>query len=236
MWSGPRNLSTAMMRSFGSRPRTTVTDEPFYAHYLLQRPGLDHPGRDEVIHHHETDPQRVSDSLVAPLPADIVLHYQKHMCHHMIPGVPTDWFAKVSHVFLIRDPRDVVRSFAKVMPEVTLEEIGLPRQLELFNLVREQTGRTPAVIDSDDVLANPRQVLSRLCERIGLPFSERMLHWEPGPRVSDGVWAKHWYDGVNQSTGFARRTQKNESVEPRHETLITQAQSLYEELAQHKTA
>ncbi len=234
MWSGPRNLSTAMMRSFGNRPRTIVADEPFYAHYLRQNPGLDHPGRDEVITQHETDPAKVAESLTAPLPPDIDLHYQKHMCHHMIAGVPTAWMDRVRHVFLIRDPRDVVRSFAKVMPEVTLDEIGLPRQRELFREAADRTGTTPAVIDSDDVLADPRGVLTKLCEHVGLPFDEGMLNWPPGPRDSDGVWAKHWYAGVHQSTGFARRTEKTDTVPTRYEPLIESAQPLYQELAQHR--
>ncbi len=234
MWSGPRNISTAMMRSFGNRPNTKVVDEPFYAHYLLNRPDVSHPGRDEVIAHHETDARMVADELVAPLPEGVELYYQKHMCQHMIEGVPLDWLDRVTHVFLIRDPRDVVRSWAKVVERVTLEEIGLPKQVELFRQVQADTGSVPAVIDSDNVLADPRGVLSKLCERIGLAFDERMLHWEPGPRDYDGIWAKHWYDNVNRSTGFERRTPKSDPVDPRYEPLIEEAQTLYDELAVHR--
>ncbi len=234
MWSGPRNISTAMMRSFGNRPATKVVDEPFYAHYLLKRPHITHPGREEIINHYENDPRKVADELVAPLPDGIELYYQKHMCQHMIENVPLDWLDKATHVFLIRDPRDVVRSWVKVVPDLTLEETGLPKQVELFRMVQEQTGRIPAVIDTDDVLDNPRNVLSKLCDYIGLPFTERMLNWEPGSKPYDGIWAKHWYDNVNASTGFARRTEKSEPVNPQYEPLIEQAESLYQILANHR--
>ena len=223
-----------MMRSFGNRPGTKVVDEPFYAHYLLNRPNVMHPGRDEIIAHYETDPRKVADELVAPLPEAITLYYQKHMCQHMIEGVPVDWLSKVTNVFLIRDPRDVVRSWSKVVENVTLDEIGLPKQVELFRQVREETGQIPAVIDSDDVLTDPRSVLSQLCEWIGLTFDDHMLHWAPGPRDYDGIWAPYWYDNVNKSTGFARRTPKTDPVDPRYEPLIERAQMLYDELAQHR--
>lgn len=237
MWSGPRNISTAMMRAFGNRPNTKVVDEPFYAHYLLHRPGVDHPGREEVIAHHQADARLVADGLVAPLPRGpegVELYYQKHMCQHMIEGVPADWLDKVTHVFLIRDPRDVVRSWSKVVKDVTLEQIGLPKQAELFRRAWDKTGCVPAVIDSDDVLADPEGVLRKLCERLGLAFDGRMLCWEPGPRAYDGVWAKHWYGNVYRSTGFARRTPKSEPVDPRFEGLITEARGLYDELARHR--
>jgi hypothetical protein len=234
VWSGPRNISTAMMRSFGNRPSTKVVDEPFYAHYLLKRPRVAHPGRDEVIASQERDPRRVADELIAPLPTGVKLYYQKHMCQHMIEGVPTDWLDGVAHVFLIRDPRDVVRSWAKVVNEMTLDEIGLPKQVELFRQAWSTTGRVPAVIDSDDVLADPGGVLRKLCERLGIAFDERMLRWEPGPRDYDGVWGKYWYDNVNNSTGFARRTAKSEAVDGRFNVLIAEARVLYDELARHR--
>ncbi len=234
MWSGPRNISTAMMRSFGNRPNTLVTDEPFYAHYLLQRPELDHPGRDEVIAGQENDPAKVAEAMTQPLPDGVELHYQKHMGQHMIEGVPTDWLAGLTHVFLIRDPRDVVRSFAKVFPEVSVEMIGLPGQVELFRTIKQMTGQTPAVIDSDDVLADPEGVLKALCARLGLAWTDRMLHWPAGPRDTDGVWAPHWYANVNRSTGFDRRTPKTDPVDPRYEPVIEKAQPMYDELAQHR--
>ena len=237
MWSGPRNISTAMMRSFGNRPATKVVDEPFYAHYLLKRPHIAHPDREKIIDYYETDSRKIIDELTAPLPEGIKLYYQKHMCQHMLddnPPIPLDWLDKVTNVFLIRDPRDVVRSWVKVVPDLTLEETGLPKQVELFRMVQKQTGRIPAVIDTDDVLDDPLNVLSKLCEYINLPFSERMLKWERGPKPYDGIWAPHWYNNVNASTTFARRTPKTEPVNPQYEPLIEQAESLYQILADHR--
>ena len=220
-----------MMRSFGNRANTVVVDEPFYAYYLDSLPDIDHPGREEVIASGETDPAKVIDSLLAPLPQGIDLYYQKHMCQHMLDAVPLDWLEGLTHVFLIRDPRDVIRSFAKVMPELSLAAIGLPRQVELYERVHRLTGVAPAVIDTDDVLADPETVLGKLCARIGLEFTERMLAWEPGPRPADGVWAKHWYANVNASTGFARRTAKNDPVPEAYDALIAEAQPLYAKMA-----
>lgn len=234
MWSGPRNISTALMRSFGNRPNTFVVDEPFYAHYLLANPHIDHPGRDEIIRHHDTDPQRVIAELTKPLPGDIDLYYQKHMCQHMIEGVSIEWLSLATHVFLIRNPRDVIRSFAKVMPDVKLEDIGLARQLDLYNRVRDQSGQTPVVIDSDDVLERPEAVLRQLCDRVGLEFSDKMLSWTPGPREYDGVWAKYWYSGVNDSTKFERRTPTTDPVPTRLEGLVEEAMPYYEKLARQR--
>lgn len=234
MWSGPRNISTAMMRSFGNRPGTRVVDEPFYAHYLLKRPDVDHPGRDEIIQSHETDPQHVIQSLIKPLAEGIQLCYQKHMCKHMIEGVPLDWMNQCTHVFLIRDPKDVVRSFSRVVPDVSQEDIGLVQQHEMFRKAQEASGEVPLVVDSDDILLDPRGVLEKVCDRLNLEFMDSMLHWERGPRPYDGVWARYWYDNVNASTGFARRTLKNQPVDPRYNDLIAESRILYQELASHR--
>lgn len=200
MWSGPRNLSTAMMRSFGNRADCDAMDEPFYAAYLSAT-GLAHPMADEVIAAGETDPKKVIATCLEGGAAPV--SYQKHMTHHMIEGFDTDWIAGVTNVFLIREPERVLASYARKAEQVSAGDIGFAKQRELFDLATELTGKPPVVVDAADIRADPRYQLSALCEAIGIPFDEAMLAWKAGPRDEDGVWAKHWYDAVWQSTGFA---------------------------------
>jgi len=201
MWSGPRNISTALMRAFENRVDTAVTDEPLYGHYLLAT-GLDHPGRDEVIAAQETDWQKVAAALLGPVPGGRRVWYQKHMAHHLLPEIGRDWLDHLSNCFLIRDPREVLASYVRTRAQPTLADLGVARQVELFEQVRASTGRVPPVLDARDVLQDPRRMLGLLCAAIGIPFSERMLAWPEGPRSSDGVWGRHWYAGVWRSTGF----------------------------------
>lgn len=201
MWSGPRNISTAMMRAFENRPDCTVVDEPLYAAYLAAT-GLDHPGRDDVIAAGETDWRRVVDRLTGPIPDGRALWYQKHMTHHLLPDIHTGWVHRLTNVFLIRDPAAVVESYLKSRSTITPEDIGIERQARLFDEVAERLGRTPPVIDADEFLRAPEAHLRALCELLGIGFTERMLSWPAGPRASDGVWAPHWYAAVWRSTGF----------------------------------
>jgi hypothetical protein len=201
MWSGPRNISTAMMRAFENRPDAAVWDEPYYAAYLAAT-GLDHPMRDEILAAHETDPAKVSAAVVGPVPGGRSVFYQKHMTHHMLPGFPLDWLPAVRSAFLIRRPENVLASYVKKRESVTLEEIGLVRQVEIFDAVADRLGAAPPVIEGNDVLADPAGALGRLCAAVGIPFRSEMLSWPPGRRDSDGVWAPHWYHAVEASTGF----------------------------------
>ena len=201
MWSGPRNISTAMMRAFENRPDTVVTDEPLYGHYLL-RTGLDHPGREAVIAAQETDWRKVTVALTGPVPGGRRVWYQKHMTHHLLPEIGRDWLDRLTNCFLIRDPREVLASYVRTRAQPTLADLGLPQQVEIFEHVRARTGRAPPVLDARDVLEDPRRMLGLLCAAIGVPFSERMLTWATGPRPSDGVWGRHWYKSVWRSTGF----------------------------------
>lgn len=198
MWSGPRNISTAMMRSFGNRPDCRVVDEPFYAAYLA-RTGLDHPMREAVLASQPQDWRAVVADLDA-LAGPVV--YEKHMTHHMLPGFGLDWAAGRANAFLIRDPAEVLASYTVKRSEVTLDDIGVVRQRELFDREADRLGRAPPVVRGADVLADPRGMLSALCEALGIPFDEAMLRWPAGPRDSDGVWAPAWYDAVERSTGF----------------------------------
>lgn len=229
VWSGPRNISTAMMRSWGNRDDTIVSDEPLYAHYL-KTTGLDHPGRDEVIAHHECDAARVIEHLTMSVPEGKAIWYQKHMAHHLLPGMPREWVSRLTNVFLIRDPREMLPSLLKVYPRADLPDTGLPQQAELFEQERARTGRTPPVIDARDVLMDPRGTLSRLCAAVGAAFDEHMLNWPAGPRRTDGVWARHWYSAVNASTGFEPYTSKADRLDPRHEPLLARCMPFYQAL------
>ena len=201
MWSGPRNISTAMMRAWENRDDCTVVDEPLYAAYL-QATGLDHPGREEVIAAGETDPDKVIAQLLGPIPEGRAIWYQKHMSHHLLPTMAQSWTHALCNVFLIRDPAEVVASYLKSRATVTPEDIGLPQQDRLFDELSQRTGIAPPVIDAGDFLRAPEAHLRALCARLGIDFSKRMLHWPAVPRSSDGVWAPYWYDAVWKSTGF----------------------------------
>jgi hypothetical protein len=234
MWSGPRNVSTAFMRSWENRLGTIVVDEPFYAHYLLAT-GIDHPGRDEVLAHHETDWRRVVESLLAPLPPGVTVCYQKQMSHHLLPRMGRDWLGSVTHAFLIRDPAPVLASLGEKLEAFELAATGLPQQVEIFDFVRRSRGNVPPVIDAADLLAAPEPMLRALCAALGVPFSERMLSWPPGRRSTDGVWAKYWYDRVERSTGFeGAEAAELPRLSGRLAELEAQCRPLYEYLHAHR--
>src|SRR3954451_19307473 len=200
VWSGPRNISTALMRSWENRPDTMVIDEPLYGHYLATT-GIDHPGRDDIIGSMPTDIDRAIAGLLGPLPAGVRVHYQKHMTHHLIDDVPRQWITRLVNVLLIRDPAEVVASYVKSRSAVTLADIGLPQQVQLYDDLVD-AGRPPLVLDSADFLGDPEVHLRMLCDRVDVDFIDAMLHWPPGRRGSDGVWGPYWYDVVWRSTGF----------------------------------
>lgn len=201
MWSGPRNLSTAMMYSFGNRSDCAVVDEPFYAAYLAMT-GLQHPMTEEILESQSQDPEEVARSLLGPVPAAKPYFYQKHMTQHMIDGVPREWMREVTNVFLIRHPARVIASYAAKRENPTLDDIGFRQQAELYDLCRNW-GQVPVVVDSHDIREDPEGKLEQLCEAIGLPSSPKMLNWPKGGHPDDGVWAEIWYGAVWNSTGFA---------------------------------
>ncbi len=201
MWSGPRNLSTAMMYAFGARKDFAVVDEPFYAAYLAQT-GLMHPMRDAILASQPQDPKQVIDGLLGPIPDGKPHYYQKHMTQHIVPGVPRDWVNDLVNVFLIRHPARVVASFAAKYENPSLEDIGFVQQAELYDQLTAG-GKSPIVIDSADILRDPEGMLRRLCRALDLPWDAGMLHWPEGGHPSDGIWARHWYGTVHRSTGFA---------------------------------
>jgi len=230
MWSGPRNISTAMMRAWGNRADTIVVDEPLYAHYLTVT-GRIHPGRAETLTTQESNVDRVLANLLGPVPAGKTIYFQKQMAHHLIDDVPRDWLDQVTNCFLIRDPAAMLTSLLKHVPDARLPDTGLPQQAEIFRRVRASTGKTPPVIDSRDVLENPRGVLSKLCAALEVPFDDAMLHWPPGPRSTDGAWAPYWYKEVEQTTGFQPYRAKEERVPPELEGLLEECQPYYREMA-----
>jgi hypothetical protein len=229
MWSGPRNISTAMMRSFENRGDCAVVDEPFYAHYLAQT-GLDHPGRDEVVAAGETDWRRVADFLAGPAPDGSAVFYQKHMTHHMLPHIGHDWFDAVTHVFLIRDPREVLASYLRSRPHATAEDIGVLQEAALYDEIAVRTGAPPPVIDADEFLKAPEAHLRALCNLLGIAFTPRMLHWPAGPRPSDGVWAPYWYDAVLKSTGFEPWRARELALPDDYRDLVGQCLPAYRSL------
>ena len=233
MWSGPRNISTAMMRSWGSRPDTAVCDEPLYAHYLSVT-GLEHPGRAEVVATHECDWRRVVAELCGPIPGGKSIYYQKHMAHHLLPEIERGWLDGFAQAFLIREPLEMLTSLVKNVPQPRVEDTGLPQQVELFEALRARVGVTPPVLDSRDVLENPRRRLGALCESLGVPFDEAMLSWPAGRRATDGVWAKHWYATVEASTGFEAYKPKNEPLPAELRGLCDECDRLYARLHAHR--
>ncbi len=233
MWSGPRNISTAMMRSWGNRGDTIVCDEPFYACYL-KATGKPHPGAEEVIRHHETDWRKVVAWLTGPIPGGKDIFYQKQMTHHLLPEIDRQWLLKVTNCFLIRDPREMLTSYLKIVPNPTDEDTGYPQQLEIFRFVRERTGKTPPVLDTRDVLQNPERMLRALCEALDVPFREAMLSWPPGLRETDGVWAPYWYKEVLTSTTFRPYRPKPDQVPLQFHDLWERCQAIYEELYQYR--
>lgn len=232
MWSGPRNISTALMRAWGSRADTVVCDEPLYAHYL-KATGREHPGRSAIIAHHEADWRSVVERLTGPVPGGGIF-YQKHMAHHLLPEMERDWMLDLRNAFLIRDPAEMLPSLANVLPEPTLRDTGLEQQVDLFQRVQEATGQTPPVIDAKDVLLDPEGMLRALCAAVGVPFRQEMLSWEAGPRATDGIWAKYWYDAVEQSTGFQPYEPKDEPVPDRLQPLLEICQDYYQHLFAHR--
>jgi hypothetical protein len=238
MWSGPRNISTAMMRCWSNRTDCAVVDEPLYAHYLAAT-GKPHPGAEEVIAAGPTDWRKVvADLTLNPRPPagneNAAIYYQKQMTHHLLPEMDRAWLGKLTNCFLIRSPQEVLASYAKVIETPTLEDTGFPQQAEIFDWVRQHTGQIPPVLDAADVLKNPRHILGLLCESLSIDFQESMLSWPPGPRATDGVWAKHWYAEVEKSTGFRPYQPKSIDLPPHLADLNAKCQTYYDHLCCHR--
>jgi hypothetical protein len=233
MWSGPRNISTAMMRSWENRPDCVVVDEPFYACYLRES-GLQHPCREEILQA-QSDRRDVVISQLTAAETGTDYFYQKHMTHHMPEGMDMSWCRGMQHCFLIREPAEVIASYLQKMPGVSEQDIGVVRQHALFDELAELTGVRPLVIASNDVLHYPGAVLAQLCRRLDVEYlPEQMLQWRAGPRHSDGVWAPHWYHNVERSTGFAPFVERELSLAGAHRELALSMQPHYAALARYR--
>jgi Sulfotransferase domain len=229
MWSGPRNISTAMMRAWGNRRDTFVIDEPLYAYYLNVS-GKKHPGADEVIAAGETDWRKVAARLTGPIPNGKRIFFQKHMAHHLLPEVGREWLGAVMNCFLIRDPRAVIASYIKKRQNPALEDLGYVQQAEIFDFVRARAKSLPPILDAKDVLENPERILRLLCNAVGVEFSESMLSWPPGLRETDGVWAKHWYGEVAKTTSFRPYRAKHAEIPAHLRELHERCQECYKRL------
>lgn len=229
MWSGPRNISTAMMRAWENRPDCQVADEPLYGYYL-HKTGLDHPGGADVIQAQGTDWQTAVKRCNAPTDNGEALFFQKHMAMHMLPEVPMDWLADYRHYFLIRNPALVVASYSAVRESVTLDDLGFRQAVELFENLRKTSSHTPVIIDTESFLKHPDAQLRALCSALDVGFDENMLSWPAGSRDTDGVWAPYWYDSVNASTGFAPYKPKSPVLDQARQQLVDEAMPYYEAL------
>jgi hypothetical protein len=233
MWSGPRNLSTAMMRSFGSRPDTFVSDEPFYGCFL-KATGADHPMRDEVIASMDCDWRSVMDTLSGDPPDGSPIWYQKHMWHHMVGPIGYGDFAGFTHAFLIRKPERMIASYLRKREAAHIEDFGLARQAEFFDREADRLGHAPPVVDASDVLADPERVLSKLCLALGIDWDSGMLRWAPGGRETDGLWAAHWYNAVEKSTGFGPLETGLVDLPDDARRLAARCRPYYDRLAVHR--
>lgn len=231
IWSGPRNLSTAMMRSFGARADCAVSDEPFYAPYL--NTGTTHPMQEEILAAHETDPEKVARWITGPVPGGKAIWYQKHMALHMRPGFPRGWFSACRHAVLIRSPERVAASYDIRRALPTVEDLGAPQLDDVISGIEAATGRLPPVIEAEDVRENPEGMLRALCSALEISFDPAMLSWAPGRRETDGVWAAHWYDAIERSTGFTPPAP--DKPLPAHlEAVVAEARPSFERLRARK--
>nr|WP_256470337.1 hypothetical protein [Sneathiella marina] len=233
MWSGPRNISTAMMRSFGNRSDCRGIDEPFYAYYLAET-GLQHPMRDAVIASQPNSWREVISKLNGPPIPETELLYIKHMTHHILPEIDFENFLSHKNCFLIRDPRLVIASYAAKWDQISTDDIGIKRQLEIFNTLQDLSDDTPIVVEAEDILKDPQRMLPELCKLLEIPWQSQMLKWPAGRREEDGVWAEHWYASVNATTGFAPYQAKEVELTTDQELLLAAQMPYYEELQKHK--
>ena len=218
MWSGPRNLSTALMRSFENRTDTAVIDEPFYAHFLKQT-NLNHPGRNEIISTLDSNWDNIVLKITGPIPQNKSIWYQKHMAQHNLEGCDLNWIKNFHNCILIRDPKYVIPSYNKEYSLSDEKLLGYCQQLNLIRIIEDEESITPPIFDATDILEKPEQALKKICISVGIGFSQKMLKWPKGKRKSDGIWAKYWYGNVENSSGFKPFQKKNIIIDKEHISL-----------------
>ena len=231
MWSGPRNLSTALMRSFENRTDTAVIDEPFYAHFLKQT-NLNHPGRNEIISTLDSNWDNIVLKITGPIPENKSIWYQKHMAQHNLEGCDLNWIKSFHNCILIRDPKYVIPSYNKEYSLSDEKLLGYCQQLNLIRILEDEESITPPIFDATDILEKPEQALKKICISVGIRFSQKMLKWPKGKRKSDGVWAKYWYRNVENSSGFQPFQKKNIIIDKKlislYQTCLADYNSMYE--------
>ena len=233
MWSGPRNISTAMMRSFGSRQDTFVSDEPLYGNFLF-RTGIDHPMKDEVILSQETSWNSLTSYLTGGVPGGYAVWYQKHMTHHYPDNYSMEWISLFKNCFLIRDPASVIVSYLKIFDIENADLLGFRKQKEIFDYVYRLSGVIPVVVDAHDIIKDPKKMIEKICIRLGIPFLDTMLSWERGAREYDGVWTKFWYKNVNKTTGFTRTSNRVLDVPKKYIEIYNECLEYYNYLYQYR--
>ncbi len=237
MWSGPRNISTAMMRSWEHRQDTVVVDEPLYGPYLAIT-GKKHAMYAEIIEHQGKDWRPIVKHLTQELPEYATqqtrIFYQKHMSHHITNDIELDFVDQMRNAFLLRHPNDVLASYLRKHPRATPEDLGFPQQVKLFKHIRERTGKIPPIMESKDILLAPEAMMQKLCEALDVPFDSAMLAWPKGYRDSDGIWAEHWYNRVIESTGFSEYKHKENKLSKDEQRIADQCLPYFEELSEHK--
>lgn len=228
LWSGPRNISTALMYSFAQRSDTLVVDEPLYAHYLRVS-GADHPARAEIMAEQENDGAKVVANMLGDWDKPLV--FFKQMAHHLMQ-LDRAFLAETVNLLLIRQPAEVIVSFSKVIPRPKLYDIGIKTQYELFQEL-VALGQDPIVIDGPELRKDPEKILRELCRRLEIPFHTDMLKWEAGARKEDGIWAPYWYDAVHRSTYFQPYEPKEITVAPHSQSVLEESQPYYDALFKH---
>ena len=226
LWSSPRNISTAMMYSFAQRNDTVVFDEPLYAHYL-KATGIPHPGKEEILQSQNNDGEKVIEEIILA-DHDKPVAFFKQMTHHLV-NINLDFLAQTKNIIFIRNPKQIIASYAQVRTEVTMPDVGIEKQWQIFNHLKENDLNC-IVLDSNEILKSPADVLQQLCEELQIPFTEKMLHWPAGPKSYDGVWANYWYDNVHQSTGFEKQKTSERGLPSYLEPLYTESKIYYERL------
>ena len=233
VWSGPRNVSTALMRSFENRSDCFVSDEPFYS-YFLYKTGLKHPLSDEVIKSGLIDYNEIIKYITGPIPSFKNIWYQKHMAHHILEGVNLDWIKSMKNCLLIRHPSDVILSYSKKNEINNIQQLGYLQQVEIYKMLTKEIGISPIIIDAQDLLREPRKILIAVCENLRIEFDDKMLSWPPGVRKTDGIWGKHWYKQVEASTGFKPYTKTDRIIPPKYIKLNDECMQYYDFLYQNR--
>ena len=233
MWSGPRNISTALMRSFENRPDTSVIDEPFYS-FFLKNTGIKHPIYKEVIKEYDSSWDNVANTLIGPIPNNKNIWYQKLMTHHWVDNQQLDWTVNTINCFLIRNPKKVILSYLKIYEDITPELIGFSQQAYIFNYIMKETNKIPIVISSEDILKNPKLMLRKLCNILDIPFLAQMLSWPIGERDSDGIWGEYWYKNVVKTSSFSKSSEKDEEFPEQFSSLLDECNTYYKQIEKYK--